>query len=92
MPSMYNCRSNFGIEVVEDQLFVVGGEDGFGIMSAVECYDEETGMWCRVSGIEIARSGLSCCLVHGLQNMAETLFPRGFLMLPNMTEAGGGSI
>ncbi|KAM9757992.1 uncharacterized protein ACNS7B_005114 [Menidia menidia] len=76
VPSMFNCRSNFGIQVVEEQLFVVGGEDGFGTMSAVECYDEEAGVWIRVSGMETPRSGLSCCLVHGLQNMAELLFPR----------------
>ncbi|XP_041836841.1 kelch-like protein 10 [Melanotaenia boesemani] len=91
VPSMYNHRSNFGIEVVEDQLFVVGGENRFGCLSNVECYDEEAGRWYYVSQIEAPRRGLSCCLLHGLQNLMEELFPRGSLMLPSRKKSKRGS-
>lgn len=84
---MYNPRSYFGIEVVDDQLFVVGGYNGSTTMLSVERYDEEAGMWYSASYIEVSRSGLSCCVLHGLHSVAENLFPRGSLMLPKVEEA-----
>lgn len=88
---MHHPRSYFGIEVVDDQLFVVGGYDGSTTL-AVERYDEEAGMWYRVSPIEMGRSGLSCVVLHGLQSVVENLFPRGSLKLPKEEEAAGGSV
>ncbi|XP_070759024.1 kelch-like protein 10 [Enoplosus armatus] len=87
MPSMYNPRSHFGIEVVDDQLFVVGGYNGSTTMLSVERYDEEAGMWYSASNIEMSRSGLSCCVLHGLHSETESLFPRGSLTLTNVEEA-----
>uniref|UniRef100_A0A3B3SMU1 Uncharacterized protein n=1 Tax=Paramormyrops kingsleyae TaxID=1676925 RepID=A0A3B3SMU1_9TELE len=47
MAPMFTPRCNFGIEVVDDLLFVVGGFDGFKSTTKVECYDAETGSWYR---------------------------------------------
>lgn len=83
---MYNPRSYFGIEVVDDQLFVIGGYNGPTTMLAVERYDEEAGMWYSATNIKMSRSNLSCCVLHGLYSVAESLFPRGSLTLPNVQE------
>lgn len=91
LPSMCNPRSYFGIAVVDEQLFVVGGYDG-STMLAVEHYDEEAGMWYSASSIETPRTGLSCCVLHGLHSVVENLFPRVSPTLPNEEEAAEGSI
>ncbi|XP_071331805.1 kelch-like protein 10 [Trachinotus anak] len=71
VPHMLNPRSNFGIAVIDDRLFVVGGFNGFSTTPDVECYDIETGEWSDVCDMVISRSALSCCVVHGLNNMDE---------------------
>lgn len=86
VPSMSSPRSYFGIEVVDDQLFVVGGNKSPTTMSAVERYDEEAGMWHSAANINVCRSSLSCCVLHGLYGVAESLFPRGSLMPPTVKE------
>ncbi|XP_047014657.1 kelch-like protein 10 [Ictalurus punctatus] len=75
-PAMNNQRSNFGIEVLDNLLFVAGGENGTTIMDEVECYDQETSEWHAVKNLGISRSGLSCCVLSGLPNMAEYVAPR----------------
>ncbi|MEQ2207569.1 hypothetical protein XENOCAPTIV_014768, partial [Xenoophorus captivus] len=85
--SMITTRSNFGIEVVEDRLFVVGGFNGFTTSYAVECYDATTNEWFTVCGIRIFRSALSCCVISGLPNMADYVVPRDTLpQLPALEE------
>ncbi|XP_071378173.1 kelch-like protein 10 [Centroberyx affinis] len=91
VPSLLQERSNFGIEVVDDQLFVVGGFNGFSTTFSVECYDENTGEWYEADDMEIFRSALSCCVAHGLPNMAEYAAPRHALSLPGTEEPAGGS-
>lgn len=68
---MFNPRSNFGIEVVDDLLFVVGGFNGFTTTFNVECYDEKTDEWYDAHDMSIYRSALSCCVVPGLPNVGE---------------------
>lgn len=89
LPFMHHPRSHFGIEVVNDQLFVVGGYNGYHPTCSVERYDGEAGWWYRTSDFAESRSGLSCCVLHGFYSLAENLFPRGPLMLPNVDEEGG---
>ncbi|XP_054473568.1 kelch-like protein 10 [Anoplopoma fimbria] len=91
-PSMSKPRSYFGIEVVDEQLFVVGGYQGTTTMLTVERYDEEAGLWFRASDIDMPRSGASCCVVHGLHDVVENLFPRGSLTFPTVDGAEEGSI
>uniref|UniRef100_W5N4M0 Kelch like family member 10 n=1 Tax=Lepisosteus oculatus TaxID=7918 RepID=W5N4M0_LEPOC len=71
VPTMFNPRSNFGIEVVDDLLFVVGGFNGFTTTFNAECYDERTDEWYDAHDMGIFRSALSCCVVPGLPNVAE---------------------
>ncbi|KAM6927287.1 kelch-like protein 10 [Xenentodon cancila] len=51
VPSMHSCCCDFGIEVVDDQLFVVGGFNSSAAISTAEHYDEEAGMWYHVSNL-----------------------------------------
>lgn len=60
---MITSRSNFGIGVLEDQLYVAGGFDGHGAISKVERYDIKTKKWYTVQDMEVPRVGVSCCVV-----------------------------
>ena len=73
---MSTTRSNFGIAVIEDLLFVVGGFNGFTTSNKVEYYNMMTDEWSEACDMEIYRSGISCCVVHGLPNMAEYTLSR----------------
>lgn len=75
MPSMLMPRSNIGIAVIDDRLFVVGGYQGFTTTSEVECFDVETNEWSTICDMEISRSALGCCIVSGLPNMAKYSTP-----------------
>lgn len=85
-------RSYFGIEVVDEQLFVVGGFNGVTTMMSVERYDEEAGMWYDASNTRVPCSGLSCSVLHGNHEVVEKLFPRDATTLANVQEAAGGSV
>uniref|UniRef100_A0A8C9XXN5 Kelch like family member 10 n=1 Tax=Sander lucioperca TaxID=283035 RepID=A0A8C9XXN5_SANLU len=91
VPSMHKPRSYFGSVVLDDRLFVVGGCNSSDTMLDVEYYDEEAGVWLSASDIGMPLSGLSCCVLHGLPELVENLFPRGSLMLPNREEAAEGA-
>uniref|UniRef100_A0A3P9DGA7 Kelch like family member 10 n=1 Tax=Maylandia zebra TaxID=106582 RepID=A0A3P9DGA7_9CICH len=58
--SMLTPRSNFGIEVIDDRLFVVGGFNGFTTTSDVEYYTALTNEWYE-----------ACCVMSGLSNLTE---------------------
>ncbi|XP_053320281.1 kelch-like protein 10 isoform X1 [Spea bombifrons] len=76
LPSMLSCRSNFGIEVVDDLIYVIGGFNGFTTTFKVEYYDEKTREWYDAKDMSIYRSALSCCVVPGLPNIQEYCAPR----------------
>lgn len=76
---MQTPRSNFGIEVLDGQLFVVGGFNGSNTTTDVEFYDAKTNEWSEAQGMEISRSGLRCCVVTGLPNIAEFTVSRDTL-------------
>ncbi|XP_056275552.1 kelch-like protein 10 isoform X2 [Pseudoliparis swirei] len=78
---MATPRSNFGIEVLDDRLFVVGGFNRNTTCCNVESYDETTAEWTEACDMGISRSGLSCCVVSGLPNMADYAVPRDALPL-----------
>lgn len=42
---MYNPRSNFAIEIIDDMIFAMGGYNGVTTTYQVECYDEKTNEW-----------------------------------------------
>lgn len=68
---MLTPRSNFGIEVIEDRLFVAGGFDGSATTNRVEYYDADTRVWLQAHEMGILRSALSCCIVSGVPNIEE---------------------
>uniref|UniRef100_A0A8C9SFS0 Kelch like family member 10 n=1 Tax=Scleropages formosus TaxID=113540 RepID=A0A8C9SFS0_SCLFO len=73
---MFTPRSNFGIEVMDGLLFVVGGFNGFATIFNVEYYNHSTNKWCEAHDMGIFRSALSCCVVPSLPNITEYVAPR----------------
>lgn len=41
-------RLQFGVAVIEDKLYVVGGRDGLKTLNRVECYDFKTKTWTNL--------------------------------------------
>uniref|UniRef100_A0A663MQ30 Kelch like family member 10 n=1 Tax=Athene cunicularia TaxID=194338 RepID=A0A663MQ30_ATHCN len=77
IPTMFSPRSNFGIAVVDDLLFAVGGYNGFTTTFNVECFDANANEWRDVQDMGTDRSALSCCVVPGLRNARDYAVPRG---------------
>ncbi|XP_026100871.1 kelch-like protein 10 isoform X2 [Carassius auratus] len=77
--SMIYPRSNFGIEVVDDQLFVVGGFNGMGTCCDVEYYDRMTNEWDEACDMRISRSAVSCCVISGLPDVTQYVVDRDSL-------------
>lgn len=67
---MLTARSNFGIEVLDGSLFVVGGFNGMTTTNHVEHYDAATGKWTEACSMDVFRSALSCCVFSRLANMS----------------------
>lgn len=76
---MFSPRSNFGIEVFEDRLFVAGGFNGNSITNKVEYYNADTRQWYEARDMGIFRSALSCSVVQRQPNMSEYTVPRDTL-------------
>ncbi|KAM9328377.1 kelch-like protein 10 [Pholidichthys leucotaenia] len=75
VPSMSTHRRNFGIEVINDCIFVVGGFIKDIVTYDVEFYDAVTNEWFNAHQINIFRSGVSCCVVSGLNILKECTIP-----------------
>jgi len=76
--NMINPRSNFGIEVIDQQIVAVGGFNGFQTTFNVEAYDQETDEWYELADMSIFRSALACCVVSDLpiEDMKRYAAPR----------------
>uniref|UniRef100_A0A3Q0QUQ6 Uncharacterized protein n=1 Tax=Amphilophus citrinellus TaxID=61819 RepID=A0A3Q0QUQ6_AMPCI len=61
--SMLTPRSNFGIEVINNRLFVAGGFNGLTTTFNVESYDAITNEWSAACDMGIFRSALSFAVV-----------------------------
>lgn len=72
--NMHTARSNFGHEVIDNQVFVVGGFSGFRGICSAECYDANAERWFEVEEMETPRFGLSCCLISGFPNLTREFF------------------
>jgi len=66
---MYNPRSNFAIEVIDDMIFCIGGFNGVTTIYHVECFDERTNEWFEATDMNIFRSALSASVILGLPNI-----------------------
>ncbi|XP_053476799.1 kelch-like protein 10 isoform X3 [Ictalurus furcatus] len=71
LASMFYKRSNFGVEVMDGRLYVVGGYSSEGTTCNCEYYDEESNDWFHVQDMNIFRSALSCCVISGLPNVTD---------------------
>lgn len=78
---MVTARSNFGIEVIDDRLFAVGGFNGLTTTYDVECYDAASDQWTEVCEMGVYRSALSCCVVSGFPSLPDYAAPRDELVL-----------
>lgn len=83
---MHSPRSNFGISVVDDRIFVVGGFNGVSTTNEVEAYSLQHDTWTRVCDMALLRSALDCCVISGLPNMDEYTVARDVLPLMNFDE------
>lgn len=62
---MLGARSNFGMEVLEDQLYVVGGfQNDTHFCYEVERYDVADNRWHVVQDLQTPRAAVSCCVVE----------------------------
>ena len=60
---MRTGRSNMGIGVLDNILFVIGGFNGSGVLREVECYDFKNGRWFPSRKMNVCRSacGVAIC-------------------------------
>lgn len=75
IPDMYNPRSNFAIEVIDDLLFCIGGFTGTSTTFNVECYDHRSNEWYEATDMNIYRSALAACVIPGLPNTKDYIHP-----------------
>jgi len=70
---MNGRRLQFGIAVIDDGLYVVGGRDGLKTLNTVECFDPRKKQWTLMTPMGTHRHGLgkllymslrSVCIVH----------------------------
>lgn len=58
MGSMTGRRLQFGVAVLDNKLYVVGGRDGLKTLNLVECYDTKTKLWTLMPPMSTHRHGL----------------------------------
>ena len=62
---MSGRRLQFGVAVLEDRLYVVGGRDGLKTLNTVECYDPKKKTWTLMPPMSTHRHGLGMCVCWG---------------------------
>ena len=67
-PSMLNPRTKFGIGVVSNKLYAIGGSDGFQDLSSIEVFNNRTKVWSSIANCSMAvsRSCLGVAVLHNL--------------------------
>lgn len=55
---MNGRRLQFGVAVIDDKLFVIGGRDGLKTLNTVECYNPKTKTWTVLPPMSTHRHGL----------------------------------
>ncbi len=56
--NMNGRRLQFGVAVIDDKLYVVGGRDGLKTLNTVECYDPKKKLWTLMPPMATHRHGL----------------------------------
>lgn len=89
--TMNGRRLQFGVAVLDDKLYVVGGRDGLKTLNTVECYNPKTKTWSVMPPMSTHRHGL------GKSNCAHSLtasyvtFPQQLLLCAEKTEVASES-
>lgn len=60
-----NKRLQFGVAVLDDKLFIVGGRDGLKTLNTVDCFDPKTKEKTAVTPMNIHRHGLGVGVLGG---------------------------
>lgn len=55
---MNGRRLQFGVAVIEDKLYIVGGRDGLKTLNTVECYNPKNKSWTLMPPMSTHRHGL----------------------------------
>ena len=55
---MTSRRLQFGVAIIDDRLYVVGGREGLKTLNTVECYDPATRCWSCQPPMNNHRHGL----------------------------------
>lgn len=55
---MNGRRLQFGVAVIDDKLFVIGGRDGLKTLNTVECYNPKIKTWTVLPPMSTHRHGL----------------------------------
>ena len=58
-------RVQFGVAVVAERLFIVGGRDGYKTLNSVECYNFNSGSWQSMPPLSTHRHGVGVVLLDG---------------------------
>lgn len=61
---MNGRRLQFGVAVIDDKLFVIGGRDGLKTLNTVECYNPKTKTWTVLPPMSTHRHGLGKILLY----------------------------
>lgn len=70
---MVHPRSNFGLEIIDNMIFAIGGFNGVVTISHTECYQPENDEWLEATDMSIIRSALTATIVSGLPNIRDYL-------------------
>lgn len=55
---MNGRRLQFGVAVIDDKLYIVGGRDGLKTLNTVECYNPKNKSWSLMPPMSTHRHGL----------------------------------
>uniref|UniRef100_A0A673FPM3 Kelch-like protein 5 n=1 Tax=Sinocyclocheilus rhinocerous TaxID=307959 RepID=A0A673FPM3_9TELE len=61
---MSGRRLQFGVAVLDDRLYVVGGRDGLKTLNTVECYNPRTRQWSFVASMATPRSTVGVAVLN----------------------------
>lgn len=56
--TMTGRRLQFGVAVLDEKLFIVGGRDGLKTLNSVECFNNKTNGWSSLPPVATHRHGL----------------------------------
>lgn len=56
---MNKSRSGFGITIVENEIYLIGGNDGENILNTVETFNIKTKEWRKIQSMNEARDQLA---------------------------------